>query len=33
MMWDYIYGTNLQHALALGRRMLSKEHGTARSWS
>jgi uncharacterized protein with von Willebrand factor type A (vWA) domain len=28
VMWDYIYGTNLQHALALGRRMLSKEHGT-----
>jgi uncharacterized protein with von Willebrand factor type A (vWA) domain len=28
VMWDYIYGTNLQHALALGRRMLSREHGT-----
>jgi uncharacterized protein with von Willebrand factor type A (vWA) domain len=28
VMWDYIYGTNLQHALALGRRMLAKEHGT-----
>ena len=28
VMWDYIYGTNLQHALALSRRMLSREHGT-----
>ncbi|HLK45112.1 MAG TPA: hypothetical protein VKT18_03955, partial [Acidimicrobiales bacterium] len=28
VMWDYIYGANLQHALALGRRMLAKEHGT-----
>jgi uncharacterized protein with von Willebrand factor type A (vWA) domain len=28
VMWDYIYGTNLQHALALGRRMLAREHGT-----
>ncbi len=28
VMWDYIYGTNLQHALALGRKMLTKEHGT-----
>ena len=27
-MWDYIYGTNLQHALALSRRMLAHEHGT-----
>ena len=27
-MWDYVYGTNLQHALALARRMLSHEHGT-----
>ncbi|MGH9043235.1 MAG: VWA domain-containing protein [Acidimicrobiales bacterium] len=27
-MWDYVYGTNLQHALALGRRMLAHEHGT-----
>lgn len=28
VMWDYIYGTNLQHALALSRRMLAREHGT-----
>jgi uncharacterized protein with von Willebrand factor type A (vWA) domain len=28
VMWDYIYGTNLQHALALSRKMLSREHGT-----
>ena len=28
VMWDYIYGTNLQHALALGRSMLAKQHGT-----
>ncbi len=27
-MWDYVYGTNLQHALALARRMLSHQHGT-----
>jgi len=27
-MWDYVYGTNLQHALALARRMLSHEYGT-----
>jgi uncharacterized protein with von Willebrand factor type A (vWA) domain len=27
-MWDYVYGTNLQHALALARRMLAHEHGT-----
>jgi uncharacterized protein with von Willebrand factor type A (vWA) domain len=27
-MWDYVYGTNLQHALALGRRMLAHQHGT-----
>jgi uncharacterized protein with von Willebrand factor type A (vWA) domain len=27
-MWDYVYGTNLQHALALGRRMLSHQYGT-----
>jgi uncharacterized protein with von Willebrand factor type A (vWA) domain len=27
-MWDYVYGTNLQHALALSRRMLAHEHGT-----
>jgi uncharacterized protein with von Willebrand factor type A (vWA) domain len=28
VMWDYIYGTNLQHALALSRRLLAKEQGT-----
>jgi len=28
VMWDYIYGTNLQHALALSRKMLAREHGT-----
>ena len=27
-MWDYVYGTNLQHTLALARRMLAHEHGT-----
>jgi uncharacterized protein with von Willebrand factor type A (vWA) domain len=27
-MWDYVYGTNLQHALALARRMLSHQYGT-----
>ncbi len=27
-MWDYVYGTNLQHALLLGRTMLAHEHGT-----
>ncbi|HLN18198.1 MAG TPA: VWA domain-containing protein [Acidimicrobiales bacterium] len=27
-MWDYVYGTNLQHALTLARRMLAHEHGT-----
>jgi len=27
-MWDYVYGTNLQHALALSRRMLAHQHGT-----
>ncbi len=27
-MWDYVYGTNLQHGLALARRMLAHEHGT-----
>jgi uncharacterized protein with von Willebrand factor type A (vWA) domain len=27
-MWDYVYGTNLHHALTLGRRMLAHEHGT-----
>ena len=28
VMWDYIYGTNLQHALALSRSMLARQHGT-----
>jgi uncharacterized protein with von Willebrand factor type A (vWA) domain len=27
-MWDYVYGTNLQHALMLSRTMLAHEHGT-----
>jgi uncharacterized protein with von Willebrand factor type A (vWA) domain len=27
-MWDYVYGTNLQHALLLARRMLAHQHGT-----
>jgi uncharacterized protein with von Willebrand factor type A (vWA) domain len=26
-MWDYVYGTNLQHALMLSRRMLAHQHG------
>ncbi|MGH9103116.1 MAG: hypothetical protein ACRDYD_09090 [Acidimicrobiales bacterium] len=26
--WDFVYGTNIQHALALSRRMLSTQHGT-----
>ncbi len=26
--WDYGYGTNMQHALMLGRKMLSHQHGT-----
>jgi uncharacterized protein with von Willebrand factor type A (vWA) domain len=28
VMWDYIYGTNLQHALALSRSMLARQQGT-----
>lgn len=28
LMWDYIYGTNLQHALMLARKMLARERGT-----
>jgi uncharacterized protein with von Willebrand factor type A (vWA) domain len=28
VMWDYIYGTNLQHALALSRSMLARQHGS-----
>jgi uncharacterized protein with von Willebrand factor type A (vWA) domain len=27
-MWDYVYGTNLQHALLLARRLLAHQHGT-----
>jgi uncharacterized protein with von Willebrand factor type A (vWA) domain len=27
-MWDYVYGTNLQHALALARKMLAHQYGT-----
>lgn len=26
--WDYTYGTNMQHALVLARRMLARQHGT-----
>jgi uncharacterized protein with von Willebrand factor type A (vWA) domain len=26
--WDYTYGTNMQHALMLGRRMLARQGGT-----
>jgi uncharacterized protein with von Willebrand factor type A (vWA) domain len=26
--WDYVYGTNIQHALLLARRMLGRHHGT-----
>ena len=26
--WDYVYGTNMQHALLLARRQLSRRHGT-----
>ena len=28
VMWDYIYGTNLQHALALSRSMLARQNGS-----
>jgi uncharacterized protein with von Willebrand factor type A (vWA) domain len=27
-MWDYVYGTNLQHALSMARTMLAHQHGT-----
>jgi uncharacterized protein with von Willebrand factor type A (vWA) domain len=27
-MWDYVYGTNLQHALLTARTMLAHQHGT-----
>ena len=26
--WDYVYGTNIQHALVLARRLLARHHGT-----
>ncbi|MEK7296000.1 MAG: hypothetical protein AAB018_05635, partial [Actinomycetota bacterium] len=26
--WDFVYGTNMQHALVLGRRMLDRQSGT-----
>ena len=26
--WDYVYGTNMQHALLLARRQLSRRHGS-----
>jgi uncharacterized protein with von Willebrand factor type A (vWA) domain len=26
--WDYVYGTNMQHALVLARRLLARHHGT-----
>ena len=26
--WDYVYGTNMQHALLLARRLLGRHHGT-----
>jgi uncharacterized protein with von Willebrand factor type A (vWA) domain len=26
--WDYVYGTNIQHALLLARRLLARHHGT-----
>jgi uncharacterized protein with von Willebrand factor type A (vWA) domain len=26
--WDYVYGTNMQHALVLARRLLARQHGT-----
>ena len=26
--WDFVYGTNMQHALVLGRRMLARQGGT-----
>ena len=28
VMWDYIYGTNLQHTLAMSRQMLAHQQGT-----
>ena len=26
--WDFVYGTNMQHAFLLARKMLAREHGT-----
>lgn len=26
--WDYVYGTNMHHALTLARRLLSRQHGS-----
>jgi len=26
--WDFVYGTNMQHALLLARRLLARQHGT-----
>jgi uncharacterized protein with von Willebrand factor type A (vWA) domain len=26
--WDYVYGTNMQHGLAISRQMLSRQTGT-----
>ncbi len=26
--WDFVYGTNMQHAFVLARRMLARQHGT-----
>jgi uncharacterized protein with von Willebrand factor type A (vWA) domain len=26
--WDFVYGTNMQHAFLLARRMLARQHGT-----
>ena len=26
--WDFVYGTNMQHGLALARRLLDRQHGT-----
>jgi uncharacterized protein with von Willebrand factor type A (vWA) domain len=26
--WDFVYGTNMQHAFQLSRRMLARQHGT-----
>jgi uncharacterized protein with von Willebrand factor type A (vWA) domain len=26
--WDFVYGTNMQHAFAISRRLLARQHGT-----